>query len=725
MKNGVPRLTINGMDNPALILFANVGYAYYAGTVDAMERQWDYAARYGVNIVNVSIEPAWMIAHETFNTGDIDAALMSAISLHPDAFILLRVGLGLSAPAGSGDTPTKRWLDQYPDDRVRFADGTSTFDGGSEGVTIASDLWITRPGENNDARDILGQVIDYISEHPVYGPRVIGYHPTAASTGEWFNWGCREKGVDLSPTNIRKFRTFLRDKYGNDMAALRAAWGSTTVTFDTATVPVVPGNANRSETRTVLLQPTDGAALDYYEYSDWLITSRIEELGELIKLRTSGRALSVTFYGYEMEVTTPISGHFDWTPLLSSKNVDAFASPISYHDRNEGGLGAFMAPVDAIQSAGKLWIVESDIRTKQSTTEPDASYNPACGSIEDAIEVHRREVGALMIRGAGTWFMDLWGAGWLDDERLWQNISELAPLYRAYVATLRNKAGDVSAYRPQVAVVLDEDGVHRMAMPLRTGRDLLYYGVREELYRSGVTFGYYTTEDLVLKRIPSSVRLVVLPGPFHIDAREEAGIRAYQKDGRTFLFLGGFGDTPVDRVRALTGMDMAVFGQESRTIVPSGTHDLTTGMTAVGAPFLSNPTWAVTGGGEILGRSGTLTTLALRDNGSWKAVYAGCLWPTDVFYRNVARYAGAQVYLDSGDTVFGNDELLVVHTRKGVPGSRTLRFGRKVDVYDYFGRRWYLGVESVTVSLPGARTAYFFFGDRAELLSRKLPGMTS
>ena len=55
---------------------------------------------------------------------------------------------------------------------------------------------------------------------------------------------------------------------------------------------------------------------------------------------------------------TPLSGHNAVEALLQDKNMDALVSPISYHDRNEGGLGGFMSPVDAVQSAGKLWIVE-------------------------------------------------------------------------------------------------------------------------------------------------------------------------------------------------------------------------------------------------------------------------------------------------------------------------------------------------------------------------------
>lgn len=404
-----------------------------------------------------------MISHERFDTAELDRALMSVLSVNPDSFILLRVGLSLG---GDWDgNPGKMWLDKNPDDRWKAVNGST---GNEDTVSWASDKWF-KDNNGYDALGILSKIIDYINSDPYYAARVVGYHPCV---GEWFEPYCREKGADASVTNTKKFRAWLKDKYKTD-AALKAAWADGTATLAGAAVPDVPGNGGRTETRSLLTEKSDTRTIDFYEYTQWLVASRIKEFNKLVKQKTNNRCLTVAFYGYEMEVVTPLSGHNAVEALLQDKNMDALVSPISYHDRNEGGLGGFMSPVDAVQSAGKLWIVEDDIRLLNNPDDPDASYNPAAGSVAAALEIHKREMGALLIRGAGTWFMDLWGSGWLDHPDIWKNIGNLYPLYTSYTGKMTVSSGDKTAFRPQVAVILDEDGSYRYAMPMKTGFDSL------------------------------------------------------------------------------------------------------------------------------------------------------------------------------------------------------------------------------------------------------------
>lgn len=263
------------------------------------------------------------------------------------------------------------WLDKNPDDRWKAVNGST---GNEDTVSWASDKWF-KDNNGYDALGILSKIIDYINSDPYYAARVVGYHPCV---GEWFEPYCREKGADASVTNTKKFRAWLKDKYKTD-AALKAAWADGTATLASAAVPDVPGNGGRTETRSLLTEKSDTRTIDFYEYTQWLVASRIKEFNKLVKQKTNNRCLTVAFYGYEMEVVTPLSGHNAVEALLQDKNMDALVSPISYHDRNEGGLGGFMSPVDAVQSAGKLWIVEDDIRLLNNPDDPDASYNPAAG----------------------------------------------------------------------------------------------------------------------------------------------------------------------------------------------------------------------------------------------------------------------------------------------------------------------------------------------------------
>jgi len=136
-----------------------------------------------------------------------------------------------------------------------------------------------------------------------------------------------------------------------------------------------------------------------------------------------------------------------------------------------------------------------------------------------------------------------------------------------------------------------------------------------------------------------------------------------------------------------------------------------------------NPPLILFGNPAILGTGGTVNTFAYKENPEWKAVYASCTQPTREFLRNVARLSGVNVFLDTGDVVFGNDDLLVIHTQKGISSQRTIHFCRTVDVYDYFDKRWYKRVPSVTRVLEGATTSYFFYGDKKTILDKKFSGV--
>lgn len=47
MENGLPKLYINGKQNPPLMIFGNVGSAYSRKTVERLENEWAYARTAG------------------------------------------------------------------------------------------------------------------------------------------------------------------------------------------------------------------------------------------------------------------------------------------------------------------------------------------------------------------------------------------------------------------------------------------------------------------------------------------------------------------------------------------------------------------------------------------------------------------------------------------------------------------------------------------------------
>lgn len=424
-----------------------------------------------------------------------------------------------------------------------------------------------------------------------------------------------------------------------------------------------------------------------------------------------------------MEVHQQLSGHDNFEPLLTSPYIDGFASPISYYDRNEGGLGGYMAPVHSVQSYGKIWFIESDIRGFSNPDEQDASYNPPVKDTNGLIEVHRRQIGQMMTSGIGTWWMDLWGSGWLDNNSVWEDIQKQVALYETYTKTLKPASGDKTAFRPDAAVVIDEDGLFRCASPTQMLNGLMGRGVREEIQKAGLTVGYYRTQDFIKGNIPSSVKLFVMPNAWHIDDSEMAAIKKYQKNGNVFLFLSGFGDNSAARIKELTGMTATWQDTVSTSIaVTNSSHTLTKGLSSVCEAFSLYTTYSLSGG-TVLGKSGASNTFAVKENEGYKAVYLGGMVPSRNFYRNIARYAGINVYLESDDVITGNHEFISIHTDDAVAGNRIISFGKKVDVFDYYANKWYTGVDKITVNMKAGTTYHYFFGNKSELVKKNIYGV--
>jgi len=106
------------------------------------------------------------------------------------------------------------------------------------------------------------------------------HHPALLGWGLSFGWTVEDNypgpayyaswGIyDYSPCAIERFRKWLRERYGNNTDALRAAWGNPAVDFDNATPPLpMPRPANATEWVLYLNGPGDPrrAWLDWCEF---------------------------------------------------------------------------------------------------------------------------------------------------------------------------------------------------------------------------------------------------------------------------------------------------------------------------------------------------------------------------------------------------------------------------------------------------------------------------
>jgi hypothetical protein len=200
--NGAPRLTINGTPVAPIIFFGNTDRGMY------VTEQVSLAGSNGIYLHSCIYNLHFTCGRpETCenNTGstsdeitDLRRCLDAVISGDPECQIFLRVKAG----AYFGKAP-----DEWKDGLIVFRDG-SVYPEGSETclVSTASEKW----ADTVDKK--LEKIVRFIRGSEEYMNHVACIH---LENCEWFEYGFRESGSDMSPAADRKFMEWQRQKYGD------------------------------------------------------------------------------------------------------------------------------------------------------------------------------------------------------------------------------------------------------------------------------------------------------------------------------------------------------------------------------------------------------------------------------------------------------------------------------------------------------------------------------
>ena len=705
--HGMPALFVDGKRIPPILFFGNTEVA---GHEDIIGEEIRLAAATGIHLHSVCGMADIVPRLESGGRRDFSnlfRAMDVAIDNDPEALILLRVNLCLYG-ARAND-----WERTHPGDRMVFAvapaEGSGMVD--EQGrwvendsmVTIASDAWLSC------AIDAFRELSAEVDAREPYATHLLGYHIAGAETGEWFHFQLRERGIDLSDTNAKAFRLWLTSRYGGS--------------FDDEPLPAdIPGN-DRSlpADRTLLDRPKDQRYIDYADYASDLVADRILEFARAAREVTGGRRLLVFFYGYHFDLYDARTGHFRLGRILASPDIDALSSPICYTDRNEGGVGALMGPVDSVHLHGKLWFVENDLRTFLTVRDiPFRDWVPPLPDLSAIREVYRREAGTLMVHGCGCWYMDLFAKGWHSNPAIWEEVGRLRDL----VSDWQAHAGPLA---PDVAVVVDERSMSSVAHAEAAGMNLLYR-FRLEFHRAGIRVGFYLLEDIEEGRVPSA-KAVFLLDPFDLsDDRAERLAQQLERQEAGLVFMHGSGATSEQAVRRLTGMrlasteagpwplsmDLEGFARElsesGAALQPPAMGDAGRG----GGDPTASPVWSVAEGADsVLGRyakggaKGCVSFASNRSKGRLRLFFGGMAMSAALI-REVCRRMDVPLFLETFDAFQAGNGVAVIHADR-VDGTRTVHFPGTCDVLDVFTGNRSLAVDALDLEMPAKTTRILIF----------------
>ena len=614
------------------------------GPPDPFVAQIKLAAQAGVNFVTFPVGLPWPAPGEPVNWEGVDTACQTVLNASPQALLIPRVPMN----------PPDWWRAAHPDEVMQWEDGHRAM------AVPASPLY------RKEAAERLTAFIQHVEEK--FGDHVAGYHPDGQNTGEWFyedTWKALLNGY--APADLTAWRLWLKKTYATD-AALRTAWKDPAATLETVAVPTAvarhaaPGGIFRDAA-------TEQAIIDWGRFQQDAMAGCVCELAHAAREASQGRKLVLFFYGYVHELAGVMngpatSGHFALRQVLDSPDIDVLCSPIAYFDRGLGGSSPSMTAAESVALAGKMWLNEDDTHTYIATGNPPG-YLEHVSSLADTNGELTRNVAQEALRNFATWWMDLTQTGWFNDPGMWAQMARLKVLDEALLKT-------PMPFKPEIAVVVDEAVMMRVAAKAEVVTRPAVYAVREQLGRMGAPYGQYLLDDVIAGKVKA--KMYVFLNAWSLTAGQRESLRqATRGSVCVWCYVPGYYDgneVSATGMQQLTGFDLRPLINVKAMATPTAVGMKAGFVQAFGVPYPLRPQLAVADAKpeEVLGTypDGS-AALVLRKRETGASLFAGAPGLTTSVLRLAAKQAGVHLYCNTVCNVYANGPFIALHAAQDGP----------------------------------------------------------
>ncbi len=680
MRGGKPTLFINGQPQvPIFYSLTDVPGGRWSWE-EVPQRNIRLFYEHGIRLVQLDI----FLDHIWSEDGRMDLGLaqrqIQGVLEHcPEAAVVFR--LHVSSP--------KWWIQLHPEEWTYYADTSPQSDlpwglnrlieednGPATRVSLASEVW-QREGER-----VVGEFCRQFSQ-TAEGDALVGIQVANGVYGEWHYWGFIDHDPDTGHAMTKRFRKWLRDRYGSD-EALRQEWGRESVTLENAEVP---GGEERNTTSSGLFRDPahEQNVIDYYRCQHEVLADSIIGFSKVVKDNWPRPIITGTFYGYFffMFGRQAAGGHLELPRVLASPYVDYLSGP-SVYDPEANATGEpyrSRSLISSCQLAGKLWLDEMDKRPDLA----DGDNNLA--------NIRRNMLYTYTKGGQGLWFYDFGPSGfisqagqvhgWWDHPDYLNEIRGVHELLKRYgKRDYENLADVLLVYDTRcyyyLASQLQEDITHFIEgwMPLG-------------LFRSGAAFDIIHFDDLFRVDL-DRYKAIVMANTLVID--DATRRRIHEKvavNGRhvIWVYAPGYCDgrkLGSELVEETTGFQHLVRHQlpgEAKVTIPALAEEP---LEYKSWDKILDPLFAVADDearqlGFYAGEEAcALACKRLGDSMSWFMAL-----PTDspAVWRAILQDAGVHFYTSQcGDIIYAGGGLVVLHTK--IAGQRSLRLhnGKEVCV---------------------------------------------
>jgi len=731
--NGIPRLYVNGEPVPTI--------AYR----NRIHHDFKYMKKFADSghVIFFMTHPRHFDQPAYDYWKAVDENVRRILGFNDQVLLILGMYLGVD----------EKWAKEHPDDIARGIDGSPArrYEERSHGglITMPYSLF-SREFEKEGVRQVKAHV-DYVRDHPL-AHRIIGLFIEAGAAQEWIPFN-RGDQMDYAPCVTVAFREWLRKKY-RTQAALRKAWRDRKVAFDTATVPSQPEQeqTNRGD----FFDPSLGRrVIDFQQCYMQNIGDRIHACCKVAKQGGEGRLVGI-FHEPPMEV-----GAHDhaWQQVMEDPNIDFFCGPPCYESRRGGQPIPLHHLLDSLRLDNKLHFLEED--TRPHTLAKIVGQHVHCATKDESRQTISRSMLHSFAKGTLAWYWDF--------QHRWFTEPWFFPFFRQLqdIGIAVQKAKPRSA--AQVAVFIDEGSIPYSRGDNSLLSNLGHRFMIHEINRIGCPHDVYLFDHLRRGDLPD-YKLYLFLNTFRVTAAQRRAVKRLRRDGKVLFFhhAAGFinddakAAASVDNMADLIGMDFKEFDVRIPTTVVTSDrdHPLVNAL-PVGFTFGQFPRYlrrSLFGGSDkdpvfprILPVSPVFSVddaeavslgyytfdelpapvatsrrqpkpkthdddryvgFAAKHGKDWTSVYAGVVAMTSELVRGLARFAGAHICLDTDDTFYANDRLIVLHTNWRPGSTRTIRLPKRTNVYDLLdhGKPVARGVREFTIPVKPKTTYAFFLG---------------
>ena len=626
-----------------MVAFYQLGqhYLHLGGPADVFEQQIKLAANVGINFVSFPIGLPWPKPGTAVNWAGVDKACEHVLQANPKVLMLPRIGMD----------PPAWWCEAHPDEVMCWENGQR------KKAVPAS------PQYRRDAAERLAALVTHLEEK--FGDHIAGYHPVGQNTGEWFYEDTWEHPLNgYAPAD-------------------RIAWQQWRAARNLPAADVPSAKARHAAPAGIFRDPVvERTLIEWADFQQQMMADCVCGLAHTVREASHGKKLVVFFYGYLFEFAVvhngpATAGHYALRRLLNCPDIDVLCSPISYRDRGLGQGAPSMTAAESVALAGKMWLNEDDTRTYLATDTPPGWLEHVT-TLEETNAELTRNVAQEALRNFGTWWMDLGASGWFNDPGMWAAMQRLQALDEPLLK-------HPTPFRPEVAAVIDERSMLRVAAGGTAVTGPAIFSVRAPLGRMGAPFGQYLLDDVMNGRVQA--KLYVFLNAWSLSAAErERLLQATRGATRIWCYAPGYfeGDRiALDAMRQLTGFELKKVTPKDSQATPTEAG-MKLGLQQIfGAKKPVQPLFAAADatGGEVLATypDGSAAA-ALRRSADGASIFVGAPGLTSELLRAAARAAGVHLFTETDCNVYASGSFVVLHAAQN--GSVELDVGRRGPISD-------------------------------------------